>query len=48
LKFQVHNLTLTEIYADEIDQNKKATNSMGKKAGKATRVDKIYIFKKMQ
>jgi DNA modification methylase len=46
LKFQVHNLTLTEIYTDEIDQNKKATNSMGKKAGKATRVDKIYIFKK--
>lgn len=36
---------LKEYYSDEIIQEKKATNSLGKKAGKATRVDKMYIFK---
>lgn len=48
LKCDIGNLNLEEIYTDPISQNKKATNSMGKKAGKSTRVDKIYIFKKKQ
>ncbi|WP_338970869.1 DNA methyltransferase [Spiroplasma endosymbiont of Labia minor] len=47
LKYRLNDLILNEIYTDEINQNKKATNSMGKKAGKATRIDKIYIFKKI-
>lgn len=38
-------LSLEEIYIDPIVQNKKATNSLGSKAGKATRLDKIYVFK---
>lgn len=37
-------LNLNEIYTDPIIQAKKATNSLGKKAGKATRIDKIYVF----
>ncbi|WP_202950175.1 DNA methyltransferase [Metamycoplasma alkalescens] len=40
------NLILKEIYIDEINQNSKATNSFGSKAGKATQVEKIYVFKK--
>ncbi|MBE4703956.1 DNA methyltransferase [Spiroplasma platyhelix] len=36
---------LQEYYSDDITQAKKATNSLGKKAGKATRVDKMYVFK---
>ncbi|WP_348735115.1 hypothetical protein [Spiroplasma endosymbiont of Ammophila pubescens] len=40
------DLELIKIYKDNIKQKLKATNSMGKRAGKATRVDKIYVFKK--
>jgi len=36
---------LKETYADSIVQEKKATNSLGTKAGRATRVDKMYVFK---
>ncbi|WP_338976099.1 MULTISPECIES: hypothetical protein [unclassified Spiroplasma] len=38
-------LRLEETYEDSIIQKKKATNSLGSKAGKATRIDKIYVFK---
>ena len=40
------DLKLIKIYEDIIQQKLKATNSMGSKSGKATRVDKIYVFKK--
>ncbi|AGM24846.1 DNA methyltransferase [Spiroplasma chrysopicola] len=40
------DLKLIKIYEDNIQQKLKATNSMGTKSGKATRVDKIYVFKK--
>ncbi|QGS51848.1 DNA methyltransferase [Spiroplasma tabanidicola] len=43
----IKNLKLIEKYTDPIDQNKKATNSMGQRAGKSTRIDKIYVFKKI-
>lgn len=35
---------LRETYTDSIVQEKKATNSLGTKAGKATRIDKMYVF----
>ncbi|WP_395473370.1 hypothetical protein [Spiroplasma endosymbiont of Nomada rufipes] len=38
-------LRLEETYEDSIIQKKKATNYLGSKAGKATRIDKIYVFK---
>ncbi|WP_338961788.1 MULTISPECIES: hypothetical protein [unclassified Spiroplasma] len=38
-------LRLEETYEDSIIQKKKVTNSLGSKAGKATRIDKIYVFK---
>lgn len=47
IKSDFPELIINEIYVDPIKQNHKATNSMGKKAGKATRVDKIYVFKKL-
>ncbi|WP_162684859.1 DNA methyltransferase [Spiroplasma sp. BIUS-1] len=47
LRFYVKDIVLTEIYTDPINQNNKATNSMGNRAGKSTRIDKIYIFKKV-
>lgn len=47
LVFLINNLQLVEIYTDPINQNKKSTNSMGKKAGKSTRIDKIYVFRKI-
>ncbi|AGM25866.1 type II R/M system DNA methylase [Spiroplasma syrphidicola EA-1] len=40
------DLELIRIYEDTINQKLKATNSMGDRSGKATRVDKIYVFKK--
>lgn len=44
LKYKVP-LVLTEIYTDRINQKKKATSSLGTKSGRATRLDKIYVFK---
>ncbi|ATZ20844.1 DNA methyltransferase [Mesoplasma coleopterae] len=41
------DLYLKEIYVDKIEQNYKSTNSMGSKAGKATKVEKIYVFEKI-
>lgn len=35
---------LNETYTDAIIQQKKATNSLGTKAGRATRVDKMYVL----
>jgi len=46
IKTSVPELYIEKIYIDFINQKHKATNSMGKKAGKATRIDKIYVFKK--
>ncbi|APE74990.1 hypothetical protein [Spiroplasma citri] len=40
------DLELIKIYEDSIKQKLKATNSLGVRSGKVTRVDKIYVFKK--
>ncbi|ATZ19067.1 type II R/M system DNA methylase [Williamsoniiplasma somnilux] len=47
IKEGVPELVIKEIYIDPIKQTNKATNSMGSKAGKATRIDRIYVFKKV-
>lgn len=47
IKYDIPELIIDEIFVDNIKQNNKATNSMGSRAGKATRVDKIYVFKKI-
>ncbi|MGL4768787.1 MAG: hypothetical protein ACRCW6_00990 [Mycoplasmoidaceae bacterium] len=47
IRYEIPQLIIEEIFIDNIKQNNKATNSMGSRAGKATRVDKIYVFKKI-
>ncbi|QVK05297.1 DNA methyltransferase [Mycoplasma mycoides] len=43
---QETKLSLVEIYTDNVTQSSKATNSHGVKAGKATQIERIYVFEK--
>lgn len=48
IKSEIKYLTLVDYFESYINQNKKATNSLGNRKGKSTNVDKIYVFKRKE